>query len=74
MALLPPFAVAKAKHSVYQGSDAPLTAGLHIESGTFLETMLSDDGVAAMQAYVDTPLEKRRDWLEKPTGGPYSGK
>jgi enoyl-CoA hydratase len=73
MAALPPRAMACAKKAVYRGSDTHLAAGLSQESSNFLETMLSDDGVAAMQAYVDTPLEQRRDWLETPHAPPYRG-
>jgi enoyl-CoA hydratase len=74
MAALPPLAVARAKHAVYLGSDTHLQAGLDIESSAFLETMLSDDGLAAMKTYIALPFEKRREWLERPTGGPYEGR
>lgn len=60
----PPLALAKAKHAVWHGSDAALSAGLQIESSDFLETMLSQDAVDAMRAYVAVPPDKRRDWLE----------
>lgn len=73
MALLSPKSVANAKKAVYLGSDTHLSAGLAQESASFLETMLSDDGVATMRAYVDTPPEQRRDWLESPTLPKYSG-
>jgi enoyl-CoA hydratase len=65
MALLPPLAIACAKRAVYQGADTTLEAGLGIEGSAFLETMLSDDAVAAMAAYVELPYEKRRDWIER---------
>ena len=39
-----------------------------------LETMLSDDGLKAMETYVDLPFEKRRDWLEEPKHPKYSGR
>lgn len=74
MANLPPVAMARAKHAVYLGSDTHLAAGLDIESSAFLETMLSDDGVLAMQTYVDLPYEQRRDWLEHPTNPGYKGR
>ena len=60
----PALALAKAKQAVWHGSDAPLSAGLQIESSAFLETMLSADAVETMRAYVDVPFEKRRDWIE----------
>jgi enoyl-CoA hydratase len=74
MATLPPFAVAMAKRSVYQGSNTHLAAGLEIESSAFLETMMSDDGVLAMKTYVDLPYEKRRDWFEKGKYPTYQGR
>ena len=70
----PPLAMARIKHAVYRGSDTHLEAGLAIEDADFLQTMLSDDGLAAMQAYIDVPLDKRREWIEQPTHPEYSGK
>ena len=69
----PPIAIARAKQSVYSGSDTHLKAGLEIEGAAFLETMLSDDAVRAMKTYVDLPFEKRRDWIEKPKHPKYEG-
>jgi len=74
VANFPPIAVARAKHAVYAGSDTHLAAGLNIESADFFETMLSDDGLLAMQTYINLPYEKRRDWLEHPTNPGYKGK
>ncbi len=73
LAELPPRAIAAVKLSVYGGSDTHLQAGLEIESACFLDTMLSDDGLVAMQQYVDLPYEQRRDWLERREPGTYSG-
>lgn len=74
MAKLPPLAVAMAKRAVYDGFDTHLQAGLRIEDSAFLETMMSDDGLAAMKAYVSLPFEKRRAWLERPTAPEYKGR
>ncbi|MGH7822876.1 MAG: enoyl-CoA hydratase/isomerase family protein [Candidatus Binatia bacterium] len=74
MALLPPMAMALAKRCVYRGGDTHLAAGLEIESSSFLETMLSDDGLAAMKAYIAEPFEKRRAWLEHPKAPQYKGR
>jgi len=73
MAQLPPLALAMAKRALYDGFDTHLQAGLRIEDSAFLETMLSDDGSAAMQAYLAQPYEKRRAWLERPVGPTYKG-
>lgn len=74
MAAQPPLAMACIKHAVYRGSDTHLEAGLAIEDADFLHTMLSDDGVTAMQAYLDVPYDKRRDWIEQPKHPKYTGK
>jgi len=73
MAKLPPVAVAMAKRCVYDGFDAHLQAGLRIEDSAFLETMMSDDGLAAMKAYIAQPYDKRRAWLERPVAPEYKG-
>jgi enoyl-CoA hydratase len=62
---LSPIAIAEIKRAVYRGSDAPLDHGLTIESESFMNTMYSVEGLAAMREYVALPLEKRRDWLER---------
>lgn len=74
MVALPTTAVAGIKHAVYAGSDTHLGAGLSLEASAFLQAMLSDDGVAAMRAYLAQPLEFRRDWLERPDPSDYEGR
>ena len=64
MAALSPTAIAQAKRAVYAGSDTNLPAGLEIEGAAFLETMLTDEAVEAMRAYVALPYEQRRNRLE----------
>jgi enoyl-CoA hydratase len=73
-AALPPRAIAAVKLAVYGGSDTHLAAGLEIESGCFLDTMLSDDGCAAMREYVELGLDERRAWLEQRPTATYSGR
>jgi len=65
LAQLSPVAIAEIKRAVYRGSDAPLDAGLTLESESFMATMFSAEGLATMREYVALPLEKRRDWLER---------
>jgi enoyl-CoA hydratase len=64
LAALPPRSLALIKRAVYEGTEAPLSAGLRIEAGALFETRLSPDAVAAMEEYVRIPLDRRRDWLE----------
>jgi enoyl-CoA hydratase/carnithine racemase len=64
LAALSPVAVAQAKRAVYDGVELPLAAGLAIEADAFLATMVSDEGVAAMRSYVETPLDERRAFAE----------
>ena len=72
-AQLPPLAAALIKRSVYQGAEVHLAGGLKIESQAFAEAMASDDGLRAMAAYLEQPLDKRRDWLEAPPASDYNG-
>jgi len=65
LAELSPVAMAEIKRSVYQGSEVHLEGGLEIEGHAFLETMMSEEAVAAMREYVALPFEKRRDMDER---------
>lgn len=60
-----PLALAEIKRAVHQGSDLPLAAGLALESDAFFHVMRSEDARRLMAEYVATPLEKRREWLER---------
>lgn len=74
MAQLPPLALAMAKRAIYDGFDTHLQAGLRIEDSAFLETMMSDDALAAMQTYIAQSYEKRRAWLEHPEAPTYKAR
>jgi enoyl-CoA hydratase len=74
MAQLAPLAVAMAKRALYEGFDTHLQAGLRIEDSAFLETMMSDDGLAALKAYLAQPYEQRRAWIERPVALEYKGR
>ncbi len=65
MLLLSPVAIAETKRAVYEGSEVHLQAGLEIEGDAFIHTMLTDDAVAIMEAYVAQPFEARVQWLER---------
>lgn len=73
LARMPPRSMAMAKRAVYQGSQVPLAAGLRIEADAFFQTRISDDAIAAMEAYVSVPLEERRAWLESGTLPEFKG-
>jgi hypothetical protein len=49
---------------VYEGVDLPLAEGLKVETDAFHRTMASDEGLELMRAYVDTPLEERKNWAQ----------
>jgi enoyl-CoA hydratase/carnithine racemase len=67
IAALPLTSIAAIKSAMYRGLDTNLTTGLAIESGYFLETMLSDAARERMAAYLQQPEHRRRDWLEQVT-------
>jgi len=64
LAAMPPVALAMVKRSVYAGGDLPLSGGLAVERDACFVARLTDDAIRAMEAYVEVPLDQRRDWLE----------
>jgi len=61
---LPASSVANIKAAMYRGMDAPLAAGLTIESANFQNTMLTEAARDRMGAYLEQPERERRAWLE----------
>lgn len=68
IASIPPIGIAKAKASIYKGFDTNIQAGFEMESLFWQEAMQSDDAKAAAIAFLEIPLEKRRDYIEN---GPF---
>lgn len=64
IAELPASSVANIKAAMYRGMEAPLAAGLAIESAAFQNTMLSPAARERMRTYLDRPEAERRAWLE----------
>jgi enoyl-CoA hydratase/carnithine racemase len=58
-----PVALAAVKRAVLRGASLPLSEGLRIEADCFHATMLSDEGAATMNEYVETPHEERRAFV-----------
>lgn len=68
IATYPPMGVAKAKASIYKGFNTDLQSGLEMEGLFWQEAMQSDDARAAVIAFLEIPLEKRRDYMQN---GPF---
>ena len=61
LADFPAQGVAMAKRSLHLGAELPLSYALQVESDASFRTKLSPDTAAALQAYLDLPLDRRRD-------------
>lgn len=59
LAAMSPVALAEGKRAIYEGFDRPWAEGLKVETDAFLATMMSDEAVATMRGYVETPYEER---------------
>jgi enoyl-CoA hydratase len=67
----PATGVANAKRAINLGNDSGIQRGFEIESLAWMEAMQSDDALTAMKAFVEVPLDKRRDWIEDATDFPH---
>lgn len=64
LAALSPVAMRAIKQAVYQGEDVPLEKALELESRGFFDCMESEEAIAAMQDYADTPFADRAKFLK----------
>lgn len=67
LAAMPSIGLARAKKTVYEGSEIHLAGGLGIENSAFADVMLSGDTQRVVANYLGLPGESRRRWLERPT-------
>jgi enoyl-CoA hydratase len=65
IAALPRTSVRSIKAAVYRGLEGPLAAGLTVESGYYLETVLADASRDLMSGYLAVPEAERRAWLSR---------
>jgi enoyl-CoA hydratase len=63
IASMPPTAVAMAKRIVH-AADLPLAYALDLELESVYRSKRSPDAAAMLEAYLDLPLERRRDYLD----------
>jgi enoyl-CoA hydratase len=74
IATFPATGVANAKRAINLGNDSGIQRGFEVENLAWLEAMLSDDALTSMTAFLEVPLDKRRDWIENTSSYPrYTG-
>lgn len=67
LAAMPAIGLARAKKTIYEGSEIHLDGGLELENSAFVETMLSVDTQTVVQRYLGLPVGERRNWVDHPT-------
>jgi len=67
LAAMPAIGLARAKKTIYEGSETHLDGGLEMENSAFVDVMLSGETQRVVQRYLDLPVEERRGWVDHPT-------
>lgn len=66
LAAMPAIGLARAKKTIYEGSETHLDGGLELENSAFVDVMLSVETQAVVSQYLGLPVEDRRTWVEHP--------
>ena len=66
LAAMPAMGLARAKKTIYEGSETHLDGGLEMENSAFVDVMLSGETQRVVQQYLGLPVEERRGWVDHP--------
>ncbi|MGV1047135.1 MAG: enoyl-CoA hydratase/isomerase family protein [Solirubrobacterales bacterium] len=66
-------ALTAAKRSVVRGANLPMQEGLRVEAEEWLKTIVTDEAIAALRSYAETPFEERRQWVRDHGAWPEPG-
>jgi len=66
-------ALTAAKRSVVRGANLPMQEGLRVEAEEWLKTIGTDEAMAALRSYAETPFEDRRQWVRDHGAWPEPG-
>jgi len=67
LAAMPAIGLARAKKTIYEGSETHLDGGLEMENSAFVDVMLSGETQRIVGQYLGLPVEERRGWVDHPT-------
>jgi enoyl-CoA hydratase/carnithine racemase len=62
-----------AKRSIVRGAELPMQEGLRVEAEEWLKTIGTDEAMAALRSYAETPFEGRREWVREHGAWPEPG-
>lgn len=67
LSAMPAIGLARAKKTIYEGSETHLDGGLEMENSAFVDVMLSGETQMVVGKYLGLPVEERRGWVDHPT-------
>ena len=67
LAAMPAIGLARAKKTIYEGSETHLDGALEMENSAFVDVMLSGETQRIVGRYLGLPVEERRGWVDHPT-------